>query len=116
MEIRTGLLATLYLWLALHAHRYMRVDAAFATIARHANEACKILKSMVHQTPRLSADQLSPGKAKPLKESRVAAKKPTKRGVTMSRARSGIPRTTRTTRAQPAEPPVTPKPRRGVLL
>ncbi|TFY60535.1 hypothetical protein EVJ58_g5088 [Rhodofomes roseus] len=38
-DIRTGLLATSYLWLALHAHRYMGVDAAFTTIARHANEA-----------------------------------------------------------------------------
>ncbi|KAH9925586.1 uncharacterized protein B0H18DRAFT_955090, partial [Fomitopsis serialis] len=97
-EIRTGLLATLHLWLALHAHRYMAADAGFTTIARHANEACSILKSLI----------------KSPKELRVATKKPAKRTVATSKPRSGIPRTTRMTRVQITEPPVTPKPRRAL--
>ena len=114
--IRTGLLATLHLWLALHAHRYKAADAAYTTIARHANDACKILKSMVQQVSRLSLAGPPQAKAKSPKETRAPARRPVKRVVTAPKQRSGIPRTARTTRAQMAEIPVTPKPRRGTCV
>ncbi|KZT63999.1 hypothetical protein DAEQUDRAFT_815284 [Daedalea quercina L-15889] len=106
--IRTGLLATLHLWLALHAHRYMGTDTAFTTIARHANDACKILKSMVQQAPRMSVTQPS------AKELQVQTKKPAKKALAPTKLRTGIPRAAKTKRAQMTELPVTPKPRRAL--
>ncbi|KAI0747689.1 peptidase family C50-domain-containing protein [Daedaleopsis nitida] len=97
-------LATLHLWLAVHAHR-TRDPTHSATIIAHAEEACKTVRAMVPVT----APRLSYGLGRPPKD-RLEAAEPARR--TTRSAKAAPKARTATTRAK--APPVTPKKRRAL--
>ncbi|KAM5541905.1 hypothetical protein V8D89_004634 [Ganoderma adspersum] len=110
-------LASLHLWLAVHAHR-TQDPACSPSIISHAEEACKAIRGMVPApVSRRSLGQPSLGASKAPKD--VAVQPPdsqlprrTTRGKTAPAAATRVKAAPRTTRAR--VPPVTPKKRRAL--
>lgn len=104
VQFRTQYLATLNLWLALHTHRRGNTHE-FSSIVTGVEEACKILKSLLPSVPRQSLVKTkSPRDATTVKRSAI------KGGV--GTTRTMLPRS-RAKKAVNADPPVTPKARKG---
>ncbi|KAH9945510.1 peptidase family C50-domain-containing protein [Amylocystis lapponica] len=102
VQFRQEYLASLHLWLALHAHRQGHVQPS-SLILSHAEEACKILKAMLSIGPRPSLP-----KAKSPKQFAIAKKSAarTATGARGAPSRSRVPKAVKV-----VDPPVTPKPR-----
>ncbi|KAI0691256.1 peptidase family C50-domain-containing protein [Cerioporus squamosus] len=93
-------LASFHLWLAVHAHR-TRDAARSPGVISHAEEACKVIRSMVPVPP----PRLSLGRKVEIVQP-VPAKRPTRTTKAAPKAKAA------TTRAR--APPVTPKKRRAL--
>lgn len=98
-------LASIHLWLAVHAHR-TRDAACSPAVISHAEEACKVIRSMVPiPVPRLSMSR----------KVSIAEPAPVRRPTRTTRTTKAAPKAKApTTRAR--APPVTPKKRRGACL
>ncbi|RDX51597.1 hypothetical protein OH76DRAFT_1346650 [Lentinus brumalis] len=96
-------LASIHLWLAVHAHR-TRDAACSPAVISHAEEACKVIRSMVPiPVPRLSMSR----------KVSIAEPAPVRRPTRTTRTTKAAPKAKApTTRAR--APPVTPKKRRAL--
>ncbi|PIL26880.1 hypothetical protein GSI_11060 [Ganoderma sinense ZZ0214-1] len=110
-------LASLHLWLAVHAHR-TRDPARSPAIIAHAEEACKAIRGMIPTpAPRQSLGRSSLGVGRSPKDAPVPpplsqVPRRTTRAKAAPAAASRVKAAPRTTRAK--VPPVTPKKRRAL--
>ena len=111
IHLRVQYQIMLHLWTALHIHRSGNSEE-FMQIVNHSEEACKVMKAMLHSVPSPGPRASMAAKTKLISPKQIVA--PAKK--VMGRSNTKVKTTTARARATKAAllPPVTPKPKRGM--